>query len=145
MLETNYENALYEVSEILNYINKESKRKIPEKLIEYLEKNKSKNYNFEIDTNIPIGEQKLLPQTEAFITILYRDFICENSKKNEINKIINKNDLEYEEKLKKKYNQEDLFKNKYNIENDKNLPVVIKKESLWYRIINYIKEKIYML
>lgn len=140
MVETNYENALYEVSEILSYINEESKKKIPKNLIEYITRNKSKNYNFEIDTNVPIGEQKLLPETEAFITIIYRDYICEESKKNEINKIINKNDLEYEEKLKKKYNQENLFKNKYNIENNKKLPIVIKKESLWYRIINYIKK-----
>ena len=140
MVETNYENALYEVSEILSYINEESKKRIPKNLIEYITRNKSKNYNFEIDTNVPIGEQKLLPETEAFITIIYRDYICEESKKNEINKIINKNDLEYEEKLKKKYNQENLFKNKYNIENNKNLPIVIKKESLWYRIINYIKK-----
>ena len=139
MIETVYENALYEVSEILYYLNEDSKKNIPEKLIEYIEENKSTNYNFEIDKSIPITEQKLLPETEAIITIIYRDYICEGNKKDEINNIINKNDIEYEENLKSTYDYNNMYKEKYNIENGEKLPIVIKKESLWYRIINRIK------
>ena len=141
MIGTYYENALYEVNEILKYISEENRRKIPLKLLEYIEKNKATNCNFKIDKNVSIIEQKLLPETEAFITIIYRDYLCKDSEKNEINELIIKNDLDFENELKKKYNDQVLFKN--NVENNNsnnNLPIIIKKEKLWYRIINSIKE-----
>ena len=138
MNEVVYKNALYEVYEILTYINEQSRNKIPNKLIEYIKENKSVEYEFEINKNITIEKQKLLPETEAFITIIYRDYICPKDKRDELDKIIKDNDLKFEIKLKEKY-KEDLFKkNKKN----QNLPVEIKKEKILKRIINYIKSNI---
>ena len=93
MNEVVYKNALYEVYEILTYINEQSRNKIPNKLIEYIKENKSVEYEFEINKNITIEKQKLLPETEAFITIIYRDYICPKDKRDELDKIMNTIDI----------------------------------------------------
>ena len=140
MIETTYNNALYEVYEIISYLSEESKSKIPRKLIEYIEENKSNNYNFELDTTALLEEQKLLPETEAFITIIYRDYLCnDESKIKELNEMINKNDLLHEEILNEKNNK--LFDNKNKREIKTSLPVKIEKENFWMRIINFIKSR----
>lgn len=144
MIDITYENALFEVYEILKYLNTESKEKIPRRIVDYINENKSTNYNFEIDKNKPIYEQELLPETEAFITLIYRDYICSESEKKEINRIIKENDLKYEEELNKEYNIDNIFKDAPEIEtstvnNNSNLPIEINKDNIWKRILKRIK------
>ena len=61
----------------------------------------------------------------------------------ELDKKLIENDKKYEEKLREKYNPDDIFKKRdktsTNVQ-ETNLPMKIKKESFLKRLINYIKE-----
>lgn len=51
---------------------------IPQKVINKMEKDKDQTWNFSIDKNIPIEEQKTLHSTKALFTHLYITYICKD-------------------------------------------------------------------
>ena len=65
MQNTNDSNALYQISEILKYVDDDIKNKIPEKLINFIEANKSEDYKWEINFTLPLEKQDLLQTTKA--------------------------------------------------------------------------------
>lgn len=139
-----YSNSLYQICEIINYIEPNLKSKIPQKFIEYCENNKSKNYNWNIDKTLPLEKQELLQTTKEILTVIYLQFICTDIKKNELEKILNENEIKYQKELKEKYSYDNLFKNKpQKLENEKveteNISGQSFKVSFLKRIINKFK------
>lgn len=139
-----YMNSLYQVSEILKYITPKLKRRIPKKVISYIESNKSKDFNWKIDKTLPLEKQELLPTTKELITVLYKDYMCDDIAKAKLNKVLNDNQIKYENEVREKYNPDNIFKernksyetNKRTIENNE---IVSYKESFLSKIINKIK------
>ena len=136
-----YANSLYQVNEILKYMAPNLKARIPKKFISYFENNKSQNYNWSIDTSLPLEKQNLLTPTKEILTLLYRDYICDDIEKIKIQKTLNENDIKYQEKLKEIYNPNNVFKNKQkNIEVTENTTSIeTSKDSFFSKIISKIK------
>lgn len=140
-----YMNSLYQVSEILKYITPKLKNRIPKRVISYIESNKSKDYNWKIDKTLPLEKQELLPTTKELITVLYKDYMCDDISKLKLNKVLKENQIKYENEVREKYNPDNIFKernksyetNKMTMEN--NEIVSYKKESVLSKIINKIK------
>lgn len=139
-----HSNALYQISEILKYVDDSLKNKIPEKFINYIESNKSKDYNWEIDTNLPLEEQDLLQPTKEILTVIYRNYICNNSEREELDKVLNENEINYQNELREKYNPDNIFKKRNKniepeqVEND-TTSIVVYKESFFKKILSKIK------
>lgn len=139
-----YMNSLYQISEILKYITPTLKARIPKKIISYIESNKSKDYNWKIDKTLPLEKQELLPTTKELITVLYKDYMCDDIARAKLNKVLNENQIKYENEVREKYNPDNIFKernksyetNKRTIENNE---IVSYKESFLSKIINKIK------
>lgn len=88
-----YEKAFTEVLEVLNYLPKEDREKIPFNILQALYKNKSKEYVFIINRTKPLKEQKLSKVTKAILVNFYRDYWA----------------TEYERKIIKEKQRLDLF------------------------------------
>ena len=139
-----YMNSLYQISEILKYITPKLKRRIPKKVISYIESNKSKDFNWKIDKTLPLEKQELLPTTKELITVLYKDYMCDDIAKAKLNKVLNDNQIKHENEVREKYNPDNIFKernksyetNKGTIENNE---IVSYKESFLSKIINKLK------
>lgn len=139
-----YMNSLYQISEILKYITPTLKARIPKKIISYIESNKSKDYSWKIDKTLPLEKQELLPTTKELITVLYKDYMCDDIARAKLNKVLNENQIKYENEVREKYNPDNIFKernksyetNKRTIENNE---IVSYKESFLSKIINKIK------
>ena len=58
-----------ELYEILMYIPVEKFKKIPKAIINQIDKNKDKNYNFKIDVNKNFDEQNISEQTKLFLAV----------------------------------------------------------------------------
>ncbi len=144
MQDTIYSNALYQISEILNYVEKDLINKIPENLINYINQNKSKDYDWKIDTNLPLEKQELLQKTKEILTVIYRDYMCNASEREELDKTLNKNELKYQNELREKYNPDNLFKKREKkiyseqVESE-DTSMVVYKQSLFRKILNKIK------
>ncbi len=139
-----YLNSLYQINEILKYMTPNLKARIPKKVISYFENNKSKDFNWKIDETVPLEQQTLLPTTKEILTVLYRDYICDDEEKVKLEQTLNNNEIKYQEELRKKYNPDNIFKDRQRniqteqIENE-NTSIVTYKESLLSKIINKIK------
>lgn len=158
MESTMYLNSLYELSEIIKNLSDKIKAKIPADVIDYIENNKSQNYVWNYEPNIPLNEQNMLPETEELLTAIYRDYICSDEEKEVINNILidNENYLkEYSQTVNENVHSSEPVKAELectdsvvqNIkivddEDDKvnlNSPVVVEKQNFFLRTINKIK------
>lgn len=139
--------AYKEVLIILKYMEKQYQEKIPKYLIDFFEKNCSKEYKFDIDFNIPLKQHKLKKSTLSILALLNINYWCETEE--EKNKLINKyieNEKIYQEELRKKYDVNNLFNNtkqeerKQNINIEKNVCSSTKqKESIFEKLMKKLK------
>lgn len=142
----NYPKAYKEVIEILKYVPQESVEKIPDEMINMFKTKMDKNWNFIVDINKPFEEQELLEETKAIFANIFRDYWATPYQKERI-EAQEKYELEkIEEEKRKIYNPDDVFKknkvqkDEESLENNvQNLPVEVKKEKFFERLVNFIK------
>lgn len=137
-----YEKAYTEILEILKYLPEEEYNKIPKEKIEFYEKNKDEEYVYIFDSSIELNKQPMLTETRAIIVTLFRDFFATNDQKEKLNVILNQNERLYEEKLREKYNPDDIFKKQQNnneIKKEETALVEVKQEKWYKKIITFIK------
>ena len=137
--------AYAEILEILKLLGNDYINKIPSKVIDYFEGNASKEYKFNIASNVDISKQIKNPITINLIGMLKYNYWCNNEeeKKQLMNKFI-ENDKIKEEALKEKYNSNIILKkhsNENNSEKNINTEIIIvnHKQSIFAKIVNKIK------
>lgn len=138
-----YKIAFSEVYEILQYLDKDEYKKIPQELIETIKNNRDKDYLYNIDSEKKLKEQKMLPETKAILFNIFRDYLCTEAQKETIKnwQIDDLNKIEKEKKLK--YDV-DLFKDNRNNHNDLSVTnntqlIEVKEKSIWKKFFNKIK------
>ena len=149
MITNEFAEASAEINEILSYLPNEYIQRIPKKLRDFFENVKSNNYISKIDPYKPLEEQELKSKTKTILTIIYRNYWCDEEEKKELDRVLIENDKKYEEELREKYNPDNIFKKNQNIEenhevenivnHNEHLPAEIKKETFFEKLINFIK------
>lgn len=143
MINVEYTEAIVEVLDILENSDDEINKKIPEKLIEFWKRNKSKTYKPNLDHNKPLNEMNLKDKTKDIITMVYLNYLCNKNEKEITLDTIRENEENYQLMIREKYNPDDIFKNKREIKSEqqteeKNLTAV--QEEKWYKkLFNIIK------
>lgn len=146
-MEDNYPKAYKEVIEVLKYVPKESVDKIPQTMINTLNLKMDKNYEFSIDIDKGFEEQELLDETKAILANIFRDYWATPYQKERIEAKEKYDRQKKEEEKREQYNPDDIFKknNKETIEekvekSTNNLPVELKKEKFYHKIIDFFKK-----
>ena len=106
----NRRSAYTEVYTILQDLDEEEYRKIPPEVIKAIEENRNLEYDFELDNDLELKEQSLLPQTKAILFNLFRDYLATPEQKEKIIKMQNEERAKIELKNKQMYNSE-IFTN----------------------------------
>ena len=130
MLDKNYQKALKEVDEVLKYTDSNLLEKIPNKFINFIHENMDNSYIININPNVKLNEQILLPETENILTLIYLSYWATNEEKAEY----------YNNQKVKVKSYDEIFKNE-NVNNtitNKEL-TIIKKENIVTKFINWIK------
>lgn len=145
MVSVAYSEAAVEVLDILKHTNKEDVNKIPKKFIEFLENNKSETYIADLDHTKTIKEMNLKPKTQALLGLIYLKYWADEEEKRDFKKRARENEIKYQEELRKKYNTDNLFKNKKEVIIDENIKQemslqTVQKETFIQRIITKIKQ-----
>ena len=137
--------AYTEVDRILNLMDEQYQKKIPEKLRKLISESKLNDYDVIINPKIPLKEQKISRKALSILAVLNYNYWCvgESKKQKLIEKYI-ENEKIKQEKLRELYNPDNLFNNKNEfskqiIEN-KQLIVYNKKENVIIKIFNKIKK-----
>jgi hypothetical protein len=107
--------AYLEVDYIIELLSDYEKNKIPKKLRDFFKREKYAHYEKNINIKDIIENKALKKETLALVAFLNIKYICEDeNEKQRLRKIYAKNEIEYQERLREKYNSNNLFKNKNN-------------------------------
>lgn len=148
MVNERYGIAISETLHYLKGINQHDINKIPSKFMLFLKENASNNYFCNFDYNKPLKELKLTNEAKGLIAMICLNYWCETEEqKIKFRSYLNKNEQAYQEELKRKYNVDDIFK-KRDISNNEdttsesinNLPVELKNENIFKRLLNRLKK-----
>ncbi len=143
----NRKNAYTEVYTILEDLNEEEYKKIPPEVIDTIRLNRNEEYFYELDEDLELKEQPMLPETKAILFNLFRDYLSTQEQKAKIIRMQNEERQKNELKKQKQYNT-DVFENKQrrnieqiedNKEKSTETNLVIYKENIFKRILNKIK------
>jgi len=144
MVNVEYANAYSEVLGILKCISTEEYNKIPKEKIKLFEECSNKEYIFNYDANKTLDEQKVSKRAKAVIAILFRDYWATDTQREKIVAKQNYDRQKVEQELMEKYNLDNLFKKKEQVEEItentecKDL-VEYKEESFFRKILRKIK------
>ena len=98
----NTRQAYSEVAEFLSLLSDNQRNEIPEKLREFFKREKDKEYVKNINTSIPIKDQKLKEETLAIIALLNLQYWCKDEEeKKRLQAIYAQNQRIYLRKKKK--------------------------------------------
>ncbi len=133
--------GITETIEILKLANKDEIKKIPKKFMDFLSENADKEYKFEINTDIPLKDLKIRKETKNILGIIAYNYWSDTpKKKSKIEEILRNNQKKHEETLRDKYNPDDLFKSKTNInpKEDETTAMVEYKENIVKKIYKFL-------
>ena len=142
---SNRNNAYTEVYIILQELNEEEYNKIPPEVINAIEENRNEDYEYELEDELELKEQPMLPETKAILFNLFRDYLATPEQKTKIIRMQNEARQKNELKKQQMYNT-DVFSNRqrektqYNIQKEKEVTGIVQyKENIFTRIWNKIK------
>jgi len=143
MVSKEYSEAAVEVLDILVHVDSENVKKIPTKFIEFLEGNKSKDYECNLDHSKKIKEMELKPKTEAILGFIYLKYWADEEGKKKFEKRMKENEEFFENELKQDFdkavfNQDNIIETPKEIDNN-NLPTESKNVNFITKLVEKIK------
>ncbi|MBP3255913.1 MAG: hypothetical protein J6M60_05445 [Clostridia bacterium] len=143
-MEEKYKEAFAEMSEIFKLMPQSMVNKIPKGFRDIIEKEKSTT--FETNIKEPFEKCKLKEETVILMALIYRDFLCPEEERKELQKRDAEELKKAEEELREKYSTDKLFKrnNEVNasnkiVETQEKALVEVKEEKWYHKIFNLIK------
>ena len=138
---TKYKNAYTEVYEIIKQLDEEEYNKIPSEVIKAIEENRNTEYEFDLDEDIELKEQELLPETKAILFNLFRDYLSTPEQKEKILKMQAEERRKNEQNKSEQYNL-DIFANKPKNRDirEEHIELIEYKENIFKRILNKIRQ-----
>ena len=139
---SNLKKAFSEVDMILDLIDSEMKNKVSANFIKFIKEEKDNNYKPNINPEIPVEEQNILPETIDILALLKLNYWCNEEEKKELLKVLNKNEQQFQKEAKEKYDIDKLLKTNKTKEII-NLPEKGESENFIKKLIKFIKNIIW--
>lgn len=144
--------AYAEVFDLLSYMKKDIVMKIPLYVLEHIKNNRNTKYISKIDPNNIFNKDNISYEARRILAWLDYEYLVKEESKTEKMKLYQKNEMKYQEKLKEKYNSDNIFKSR-SIETknlttqetlQENLEVIVYTKNKWYKnifrkILDFIK------
>ncbi len=135
-----------EVYSILNLLGESYIKKLPVSLFNMIKEEKKQDYMPKYDSKINLEQQDIKRETLSMLALFHLNYWCNSDEeKNELKTLFKTNEEKHQAEIRKKYNPDDIFKNKNTIEPEEVQPaeetsMTIVKEEKWYKkIFNLIK------
>lgn len=103
------------------------------------------DYEYILEQDVPIKEQKMMEETKAILSIIFRDYWATPQQRNIIIEKEKYDMQEAEKKKIEKYGTEINFRNdnKEHFSQQNRNELVVYKENIFRKIINFLKNKIH--
>lgn len=140
MINTSDRQAFSDLSIIIKMMTNDMRKKINPEFIKFIEENKDTDYVSNINENIPLEKQNLKENTKTLLALIYREYLCSETTREEL---LKKEKIQIEEKEKEKSEKYEIkFENKKEKqENNEEVALISnKKESIIKKIFKKLKE-----
>lgn len=132
-----------EVFKLLSYMDKKDVMKIPLDILEFIKKEKSKEYKTKIDKNDPFNPHNIDQRTIDLITWFNISYIASEEEKENLIAICKENDrkrmaekIDYSIPVEIKNKQ---IENKQKITEESKINIIKSKENIFSKVIKFIK------
>lgn len=142
MITKEYARSYREIIEILKHVPEDEVQKISKEKLNFYRSNMDIEYNYKLDMSKDFEQQEMSDITKAILANIFRDYWAIPYQKERI-EAKEKYDLEkLEEEKREKYNTDNIFKNKQEkvVVETTNLPIEIKEETFFKKLVNFIKK-----
>ena len=129
-----------EIGCLLKYFPNSFIEKLPNKLLEIISLRSDRKYLIDVDTDKSINEQNISDKTKKVLAVLTYNYWSSETEKRDIIEHLNENEKKYQEKLREKYNPDNIFKNKASkVETIENSVAIVEyKESFFTKFKKFI-------
>ena len=138
-----YIKAYTEINCLLRYFPKQYLKKLPEKLIRFIDENSNKEFEIEIDYKASLDKQNLSKKTYDILAVLKYNYWSTEEEKEYIREKLTENEKIFQKELSEKYNVDNLFSRKAteNSRENKEMQALVryKEKDIIQRIISKIK------
>lgn len=143
-----YQNACTEVYVILNCLEEEEYEKLPKEMTNAIEDNRNLDYDYELNEELDLRNQSMLPETKAILFNLFRDYLSMPEQKEKIIRMQKEERRRNEIKKQQQYDSSNLFNNRgkvimQNREEKEYLEQTaiakVKEENIFLKILNKIR------
>ncbi len=107
-----YAKAYVEILEIINYMGKEYKEKVPPKLLKHFEENRDPNYVYKFGDTQMGNNQIFSTETIGLLSMLEYRYWANDDEKKALKESLEKNEKNYQDCVNEKYNPKNIFGNK---------------------------------
>lgn len=136
--------AYTEVLTIIDHMELKYKEKIPKKLLDFFERNSSKEYEFKLNLSVPLSEQKLNSKTLSLLAMINLNYWCEtDEEKKKLMDLYSENEKNYKEEIREKYSLSKVLNKETNEQTIAVKPetsMIETNESLFKKFIKRIKK-----
>ena len=112
MVSVEFGEGISETLDILEHLDTMYTSKIPKRFMNFVDKNKSVTYISKLDYSKKLNEMNLKEETKDILAIIYMNYWCNSKQKSSYINLLKYNEEKYQEELNKKYNTDNLFRNK---------------------------------
>ena len=146
-MEKTYEESLSEVYKIIEHLEYEEYNKIPKKFLDKMYENMDKDYYFKIIVDEDFVDNQITQNAKEILALIYRDYLVTPQEREQLLKEEAEEERKIEQKLREKYNPDNIFKNNKQYDSQEELSLVAKEDNVWYKkliskIIDFFKRKI---
>ena len=130
-----------EVYDIIQHLESELYKKIPQSFINFINYHRDQNFKVNIDYSKSINNQELQRETRVVLSLIYRDYICNEEERKILIEKDQKELKRQEEVIKEKYSPDNLFENKkIKFEKTEENKLIVYKENKIQKIFRKLKE-----
>lgn len=138
MVLLNDRQSFSDISIIIKMMSPYMQSRISNNFIQFIEENKDPSYHSSIDATLPLKNQNLSHNTQVLLALIYRDYLCSKTEReNFISKQI-ENQNKISEKNKEKY--EINFEKNKNTNRNISTIVEYKKVNIFVNFFNKLKK-----
>lgn len=141
-MEINDKIAYSEVDEILDLLEDEYAKRIPEKIRTFIKEERDNKYKPMIDVDKPLLEQNISREAMILLAVVYLNYLCDSEQeKQELLNEFAQNENE-KKKIEERYNPDNLFKKREKIisQNAQEIQMIeYKEKNFIQKILSKIK------
>lgn len=135
-----YKIAATEVLDIVEHLSLNATNKIPLQLLDFFKDVSMEDYKPEFDYSDGLEKINFTPKTKALLAMIYRNYLCSEEERKELDQKLFENEEKYQQELREKYNPDKIFQNSEleenaKEENNQNTALIEYKEKKWYHKI----------